>query len=92
VLGVLYLLGGLCLGLATFRAGVLPRWPAGLLAVMALLTPLAALLPHEFQRLAAVPMGMAFAWLGYALWSERRGDTSRVPQAATPALSQSAAG
>jgi hypothetical protein len=72
LVGILYLLGGLCLGIATFRAGVLPRWPAGLLAVTALLTPAAALLPHEIQRLAAVPMGLAMAWLGYALWSERR--------------------
>jgi hypothetical protein len=61
VLGIFYLLGGLCLGLATFRAGVLPRAPAGLLAATALLTPAAALLPHEIQRLAAVPMGIAFA-------------------------------
>jgi hypothetical protein len=71
LLGVLYLLGGLSLGVATFRAGILPRGPAGLLAVTALLTPLAVLLPHEVQRLAGVPMGIAFAWLGYALWSER---------------------
>jgi hypothetical protein len=70
--GVLYLLGGLLFGIATFRAGILPRWAAGLLAVTALLTPLAALLPHQVQRLAAVPMGVALAWLGYALWSERR--------------------
>jgi hypothetical protein len=70
--GVLYLLGGLLFGIATFRAGILPRWAAGLLAITALLTPLAALLPHQIQRLAAVPMGIAVAWLGYALWSERR--------------------
>ena len=31
---------------------------------------LAALLPHQIQRLAAMPMGLALAWLGYALWSE----------------------
>jgi hypothetical protein len=37
-----------------------------------LVTPAAALLPHAIQRLAAVPMGIAVAWLGYALWSERR--------------------
>jgi hypothetical protein len=72
LIGILYLLGGLCLGIATLRAGVLPRWPAGLLAVTALLTPAAALLPHATQRLAAIPMGLAMAWLGYALWSERR--------------------
>jgi hypothetical protein len=70
----------LCLGIASFRASVLPRWPAGLLAVTALLTPLAALLPHEIQRLAAVPMGISFAWLGQALWSERSVVTSRAAQ------------
>lgn len=70
--GVPYMLGGLLFGIATFRAGILPRWPAGLLAVAAALTPLAALLPHAIQRLAGVPVGLALAWLGYALWSERR--------------------
>jgi len=72
LVGIPYMLGGLVFGIATFRARVLPRWPAGLLAVVALLTPLAALLPHAIQRLAAVPMGLALAWLGYALWSEGR--------------------
>ena len=72
LVGILYLLGGLLLGLATLRAGILPRGAAGLLAVTATLTPAAALLPHHLQRLAAVPMGVALAWLGYALWSERR--------------------
>ena len=71
IVGIFYLLGGLLLGIATFRAGILPRRAAGLLAVTALLTPAAALLPHEIQRMAAVPMGLALAWLGYALWSER---------------------
>jgi hypothetical protein len=45
---------------------------SGLLAVATLLTPAAALLPHAPQRLAAIPVGLALAWLGYALWSERR--------------------
>ena len=72
LVGIFYLLGGLVFGIATFRARVLPRWPAGLLAVVAVLTPAAGLLPHAIQRLAAVPMGIAVAWLGYALWSERR--------------------
>lgn len=70
--GVTYMLGGLLFGIATLRAGVLPRWPAGLLAVAAALTPLAALLPHAIQRLAGIPVGLALAWLGYALWLERR--------------------
>ena len=74
--GIPYILGGLLFGIATLRAGILPRWPAGLLAVAAVLTPAAALLPHAIQRLAAIPVGLALAWLGYALWSERREQAS----------------
>jgi hypothetical protein len=70
--GIFYLLGGMLFGIATFRAAILPRWPAALLTVTAILTPVAVLLPHRIQRFAAVPMGIALAWLGYALWSERR--------------------
>lgn len=70
--GIAYLLGGLLFGIATLRAGFLPRWPAILLTVTAALTPAAALLPHDIQRLAAVPMGIALFWLGLALWSEQR--------------------
>ena len=72
LVGVLYILGGLLFGIATFRAGILSRWAAGLLAVAPLVAPVAALLPGELHRIAAVPMGIALAWLGYALWSERR--------------------
>jgi hypothetical protein len=71
-MSITYLLGGLLFGIATFRAGILPRWAGGLLAVTAVLTPLAALLPHAIQRFAAVPVGVAVACLGYTLWSERR--------------------
>ena len=51
--------------------------------------PLAlSLLPHEFVRLAVVPVGIALAWLGYALWSERRAQASEnVPGTASPLLS-----
>jgi hypothetical protein len=51
---------------------VLSSVTTGVWAITAMLTPAAALLPHALQRLAAVPMGLALAWLGYALWSERR--------------------
>ena len=70
--GIVYIFGGLLFGFATFRAGILPRWPAGLLAVGAALSPVAALLPQEYKALVSVPVGVAVAWLGYALWSERR--------------------
>ena len=72
VVGGGYVLGGLLFGIAMVRAGVLPRWATGLLAATAALTPLAAMFPHNIQRLAAMPMGLALACLGYALLSERR--------------------
>jgi len=92
-MGILYMLGGLLFGIATLRAGVLPRWPAGLLAVAALLTPAAALLPHAVQRLAAIPVALAIAWLGYALLTERRGTRASEPAPGTgsPQLRQTAA-
>ena len=71
--GGTYLLGGLLFGIATFRAGILPRWAAGLLMAAGPVAPLAvAILPHAAERYAAVPLGIAVACLGYALWSERR--------------------
>jgi hypothetical protein len=92
LVGVLYMLGGLLFGIATFRAGILPRWAAGLLAVASALTPAAALFPHELQRLAGMPVGLALAWLGYALWSERRAKAAqRLPDTGMPQLSQSGA-
>jgi hypothetical protein len=77
VVGITYLVGGLAFGIATIRAYILPRGPAALLALTALVTPAAALLPHAIQRYAAVPMGLALITLGYALWSERRGGRAR---------------
>lgn len=79
VVGICYLLGGVLFGIATVRAGVLPRWPAILLAVAAIITPAAAILPHALQRYAAVPMGIALIWLGYSLWSERRAAAAASP-------------
>ena len=76
LLGVAYMLGGAMFGIATFRAGVLPRWAGGLLAIGAALTLAGALVPHPFDRIFAVPVGLALAWLGYALWSERREQAS----------------
>jgi hypothetical protein len=91
-MGVLYLLGGLLFGIATFRAGILSRWAAGLLATASILTPIAALLPHETQRLAGIPVGLALAWLGFSLWSERReGSMESVLETGSTQLSQAGA-
>ena len=89
LVSVLYLLGLLLFGIAMFRARILPRWAAGLLAFSGpLAIIMVALLPHQFERLAAVPMGIALAWLGYALWSERRAPASEpLPGMGSPQLS-----
>ena len=93
-----YMLGGVLLGIATLRARVLPRW-AGILLAVAAVMPLAAslpfvsaLFPHPLDRIFAVPMALAWAGLGYALWSERRqGAAQSAPVQAGPQLRQAAA-
>jgi hypothetical protein len=73
---VLYLVGGSLFGLAVSRAGVLDRRAGLALTVGALAALLAAVLPHDIGRYAAVPLGLAMIWLGYSLWSL---ESSAVP-------------
>ncbi len=67
-----YLGGGLLFGIALFRANVLARWAAALLAVGALATAAIPLLPQLNQRLFAIPTAGALIGLGYSLWREQR--------------------
>lgn len=93
LVSVLYLLGLLLFGIALFRAQILSRWAAGLLAFSGpLAIIMVTLLPHWMERFAAVPMAIALAWLGYALWSERRAPASQpIPGMQSPQLSPTAA-
>ena len=77
--GPVYILGGLLFGAATFRAGVFPRWAGALLALSTLLAPVAVLLPNASQPKTAIPMGLALAWLGFSLWTERAVGPVAVP-------------
>lgn len=87
-----YVLGGLLFGIATLRAGVLPRWAGGLLAFAAVSVLASGLLTHPLDRILAVPMGIAMVWLGYALFSERRTQVSEaVPGKVSPQLLQAEA-
>jgi len=71
--GLLIILGPLLFGIATFRARVLPRWAGALLALVAVLVPVGGMVPPEYQaKFIMIPLGLAVAWLGYALFSERR--------------------
>lgn len=67
-----YLGGGLIFGIALFRADVLVRWAAALLAVGALATAAIPLLPQLNQRLFAIPTAVALIGLGYSLWRSAR--------------------
>jgi hypothetical protein len=83
--GPMYILGPLLFGIATFRAGILPRWAAALLILGAVLVPVGALVPPEYQPKIMIPVGLAMAWLGYALFSERRVQASEpLPVSARP--------
>ncbi|WP_323102150.1 hypothetical protein [Intrasporangium sp. YIM S08009] len=71
VTGVAYVLGGLLFGVTTFRAGILSRWAAVLLAVGNVSTAALAVLPQSFNRPLAVPTGLALIGLGISLWRDQ---------------------
>jgi len=66
--GFAYLGGGLLFGIALFRANVLARWAAVLLAIGAVATVALAVLPESFNRPMAIPTGVALIGLGVSLW------------------------
>ncbi|GIF49415.1 hypothetical protein DFJ67_5519 [Asanoa ferruginea] len=68
VQGFGYLAGGLIFGIALYRARVLARWAAVLLAVGGVVTVVLSVLPDAFYRFLAFPNGIALIGLGYALW------------------------
>jgi hypothetical protein len=72
IAGILYALGGLLFGIATYRARIFPRMAGALLAFAAVVTFAAFVIPHPFDRILAIPMGAALIWLGYDLWAEPR--------------------
>jgi hypothetical protein len=87
------ILGSLLFAIATFRAGILPRWAAGLLALGTLMIPVGALVSTEIQaKIIMVPMGLGMAWMGYALLTERREPASEaLIGRVSPELSQTGA-
>ncbi len=70
---IAYLAGGLLFGIALYRARVLARWAAALLATGGVVTVALAVMPDAFYRLLALPNGIAMIALGYSLWSLESG-------------------
>lgn len=88
-----YLAGGSVFGVAMFRARVLARWAAALLAVGTLATIALPALPQSFERPFAVPTGVALIGLGVSLWRNARAGTpqgGRVPSATIDLTAQPA--
>jgi hypothetical protein len=72
VQGFAYLVGGLLFGIALYRAHVLARWAAALLAVGGVVSAVLSLMPDALYRLLAYPNGIAMIGLGYSLWRVAR--------------------
>jgi hypothetical protein len=82
----LYLAGGLLFGIALYRARVLPRWAAALLAVGGAVSAGLSFTPDPWFRLLAFPNGIALIALGYALWRTTRIQATTSPIAAEVSL------
>jgi hypothetical protein len=73
-----YILGYILFGVASMRAGVLPRW-AGLMLIIGssffLISEtglVGGTLSHVIVTVGDVMFGLGLAWMGYTLWSEKR--------------------
>lgn len=89
VVGVCYIGGGLVFGVALFRAGVLARWAALLLAASTVSTVALTVLPESFNRPLAIPMGIALVGLGLSL--HHLGGTVDEPSPSAASAGRSAA-
>ena len=86
--GFAYIVGSIIFGIALFRAGILARWAAALLAVGGVATVATVLLPlpETVQRMFAIPVSVALVGLGYSLWREQR--TQKAQSLSSPVRSQ----
>ena len=92
VTGFAYLVGGLLFGIALYRARVLPRWAAALLAVGGIVSAALVVMPDAFYRFLAFPNGIAMIALGYSLWKVARTDDAPQPGTVPATPVPSAAG
>jgi hypothetical protein len=74
--GTTYVAGGFIFAVALFRANALARWAAVLLALGTLATVAVGVVP-QYERLFALPTGLAFVALGYSLWRAQGATAAR---------------
>jgi hypothetical protein len=86
VQGVLYLAGGLIFGVALYRAGVLTRWAAALLALGGVVSIALSAMPDAFYRFLAFPNGIAMIALGVSLWRTAGTTTAEPTPSGRPAM------
>ena len=79
LMGLGYALGGLLFGVALFRARVVSRWAAAMLAYGTVSALALSVLPESFSRPFAVPTGVALIGLGYSMWRQSRTSTAPAP-------------
>jgi len=82
-IGVIFGLGCIVSGIATFRAGALPRLAGPLLVAGGPLLAFTPPLPHIAGLIGGVALGLAYVWLGYTIWAgapERTMRTSAVSE------------
>jgi len=87
--GFAFVAGGVLFGIALFRARVLARWAAVLLALGTGATLALAVLPESFNRPIAIPTGIALIGLGISLWRDQRKPAEQATS--TPVASEQSA-
>lgn len=70
--GIVFSLGVIALGIATLRAGVLPKWPAILLMIGGTLTAFGDLLPYLVQVMVFILFGVGMIGMAYSLLIQPR--------------------
>ncbi len=75
VASLLFAVGRVLLGIATMRAGVLPRWAGLLILVGAVLNlvnfPLSGVIGGIVLLVAFVLFALGLGWIGYVLWTAK---------------------
>lgn len=80
-------LGWILLGVATMRAGLLPRWSGLFLIVGVILfviseaVPFEATLAHTLVTVGDILFGFGLGWIGYSLWTEKSESTFSLKNA-----------